>query len=275
MQNTEKNLENGNLFPTTQNAIQTYVNSKEQFPVNFDEFWQWVGYARKDAAKRTLEANFKIGIDYDLLHNKVEQVSGAKWIDKIMLSTDCAKSFAMLAQTDKGKEVRYYFLDCEKKLIQLQQNPQHQLLPAEIQKILFRMSFLETENAKHHEFQEKMTKTVSHLVNVMDNMPYNPHKKAEPLNTYYVYFAFNPDNNHTKIGRSHEPEARLKAFRAISPRVTIELIINVSDIKTSCDLETFLHTLFARKHQSGEIFELSKTDFKILELLKDAIESLT
>lgn len=100
-------------------VIQNYVQSNEQYPVPFDEFWQWVGYSRKDVAKRKLEANFKQGTDYELLRKKVEQVSGAKWVEDISLTTDCAKSFAMLAQTQKGREIRDYFIDCEKQLKKL------------------------------------------------------------------------------------------------------------------------------------------------------------
>ncbi|EAY29938.1 AntB [Microscilla marina ATCC 23134] len=31
------------------------------------------------------------------------------------MSVECAKAFTMLAQTDKGREVRKHFIECEKK----------------------------------------------------------------------------------------------------------------------------------------------------------------
>jgi hypothetical protein len=51
------------------------------------------------------------------------------------------------------------------------------------------------------------------------------------------------------------------------------LIINVSNLKASCDLESFLHSTFASKHQSGEIFNLLDVDYRLLEFLKDGIEA--
>lgn len=107
-----------------QNVLQT----NDAFPIKFEEAWQWIGYSRKDVAKRVLEANFTQEVDYQLLRRKVEQVSGAKWVDDISLSNDCFKSLCMLANTDTGKQVRQYFLECEKILQQIQKA----LTPAEL-----------------------------------------------------------------------------------------------------------------------------------------------
>jgi hypothetical protein len=138
-------------------------------------------------------------------------------------------------------------------------------LPPDFQKIFNKLDFLEETNKK---FQERIFR----LENIADNRPYIPYKTAEPLTKYHVYFAFNPDNGLTKIGRSHDTETRLKAFKATSPNIDMVLIINVSNLKVSCELETFLHVLFANKHHNNELFELKDSDFKVLELLKDAVE---
>lgn len=101
--------------------ITGYLQSNNDFPVDFEAFWKWCGFARKDSAKRTLEKNFIKGVDY-ILHRVVENNPVSKSNPLIIyLTTDCAKSFAMLAQTEKGKEVRVYFLECEKRLKALTQ----------------------------------------------------------------------------------------------------------------------------------------------------------
>ncbi|EAY24700.1 hypothetical protein [Microscilla marina] len=102
------------------NEITLYLQSHQAFPVDFDAFWQWCGFARKDSAKRTLENNFTKDVDFNL-HNVVEVRKEGKrkvkrQVEQITLTIDCAKSFAMLAQTEKGREVRLYFLECEKRL---------------------------------------------------------------------------------------------------------------------------------------------------------------
>lgn len=98
------------------NEITLYLQSNQMFPVDFDAFWQWCGFARKDSAKRTLEKSFTQSIDYQVFHPDVENPKGGRPVAMICLSIDCAKSFAMLAQTEKGREVRLYFLECEKRL---------------------------------------------------------------------------------------------------------------------------------------------------------------
>lgn len=97
-------------------TITKYLKSQDDFPVDFDAFWQWCGFARKDSAKRTLEKNFTQSIDYQFFHQVVEKTKRGRPINIVRLTIECAKSFAMLAQTEKGREVRRYFLECEKQL---------------------------------------------------------------------------------------------------------------------------------------------------------------
>ena len=97
-------------------TITEYIKSQDAFPVDFEAFWQWCGFARKDSAKRTLEKNFAEGVDY-ILHKLVDNKPISKSNPQLIsLTIDCAKVFAMLAQTEKGREVRLYFLECEKQL---------------------------------------------------------------------------------------------------------------------------------------------------------------
>lgn len=106
--NLLKFMQKNEFLAIFQNALQ----ENQVFPINFNEAWEWIGYSRKDAAKRTLEANFTQGVDYQVLHNKVERQK----VENISLSADCFKTLCMLAQTEVGKEVRQYFLECEQKL---------------------------------------------------------------------------------------------------------------------------------------------------------------
>lgn len=53
--------------------------------------------------------------DYDLFHNSVEQVSGTKHRIDYIIKLDTAKEMAMLERNEKGKQVRRYFIQIEKK----------------------------------------------------------------------------------------------------------------------------------------------------------------
>ena len=108
------------------------VRSPDRYPVDFDQAWQWVGYARKDYALDLLKANFEEGLDYfglnrnrsdgkeeDLDSGRNRNQAGGWGGDRrsvyYFLTVDCFKSFCMMAKTDKGKEVRKYYLQIEKK----------------------------------------------------------------------------------------------------------------------------------------------------------------
>ena len=101
----------------SQNYVFGLLQSKEQFPVDFDVAWTWIGYARKDNAKKKLLSNFVDGADFSAIRRKNPQ--GGRSSDLIMLTIDCFKQLAMMAGTEKGASVRRYFLDCEEKLKQI------------------------------------------------------------------------------------------------------------------------------------------------------------
>lgn len=100
------------------------LQATEEFPINFDDAWKWIGYGEKsvsyknarDSARAALKANFEEGFDFAILKS---QSTGGRPRDIIGLSVDCFKAFAMMAGTSKGKQVRHYFLQCERHLKEL------------------------------------------------------------------------------------------------------------------------------------------------------------
>lgn len=104
----------------TPEVVFCLIQSGEDFPVDFNEAWQWIGYSRKDSAKSAFEnAGFLAGIDFRFFHNNMEKSKNSKRgrpSEKISMTVDCFKSWAMMAGTSKGKEVRRYFLFCEAEL---------------------------------------------------------------------------------------------------------------------------------------------------------------
>ncbi|QSV70072.1 MAG: hypothetical protein HEQ20_03960 [Aphanizomenon flos-aquae KM1D3_PB] len=104
------------LNTSIQLEIKATVQSDKEFAVPFDDAWQWLQYSRKDSCKRLLVSNFEKNIDYLVFHNNEENLSGGRPSEEIYLSKDCFKQICMLANTERGKQVRLYFLQCEKEL---------------------------------------------------------------------------------------------------------------------------------------------------------------
>lgn len=97
--------------------------SESQFPIKFDDAWVWIGYGRKNNAKRALLSfGFIEGIDLLIEEQSMESKFGTPE-QYITMSVDCFKMWAMMAATEKGRETRIYFLQCERKMKQLAANP--------------------------------------------------------------------------------------------------------------------------------------------------------
>ena len=99
--------------------ILSQLESEEQFPVDFDVYWKWLEFSTKGNAKRAFEkAGFTMGQDFDHIIRNDNMVKrsqgGGVQLEKLMLTIDCAKSFAMMARTEKGREVRKWYLQLEK-----------------------------------------------------------------------------------------------------------------------------------------------------------------
>lgn len=106
---------------------QQLYNSENQFPVSLDKAWQWLGYSRKTDAKIKLKNHFEDGLDFCSKSSK--SPTGGRPSECIMLTVDCFKSMGMMAGTEKGKEIRKYFLECERiaKSTPLISQPQREL----------------------------------------------------------------------------------------------------------------------------------------------------
>lgn len=106
----------------TKHQAQTLIESQEEFPVDFDDAWQWLGYTQKKTALNKLKNNFDRGVDYTdseggelaLPNSKASHGGHNKLV--VFLTIECFKAFCMMAGTDKGREVRRYFLECERQL---------------------------------------------------------------------------------------------------------------------------------------------------------------
>ncbi len=100
-------------------VAESLYNSDEQFPVNFADLWVWCGYSNKRNAADKLKNSFDLGVDFiaQRVVNTTEQgFQAGRPSDEYYLTIDCSKMFAMMARTEKGKEVRKYFLQCEQAL---------------------------------------------------------------------------------------------------------------------------------------------------------------
>jgi hypothetical protein len=91
-----------------------------KFPICFENATKWIGFTRKDNAKRHLLQNFNEHVDFEFSSEKRKTMS-----DNASLSTTtvgrpveaihCFKTMWMTANTPQGKRVRKFYLDLERR----------------------------------------------------------------------------------------------------------------------------------------------------------------
>ena len=69
-----------------------------------------------DWMKRMMEYGFSDGIDFDRFSVKSDKPSGGRPSIDYIMTIDMAKEICMIQRTDKGKQARQYFIECEKRL---------------------------------------------------------------------------------------------------------------------------------------------------------------
>jgi len=95
-----------------------YLNydCKNDFVIDLDNVWQWLGFNSKFNSKRLLENSFKINIDYKkslLQTEKQTNVKGGHNKEIFMLTIKTFKLFCIKAGTKKADEIHEYFINLE------------------------------------------------------------------------------------------------------------------------------------------------------------------
>lgn len=96
-----------------------YLNydDKQDFVIDLDTVWSWIGFTQKVSAKVLLEKNFTENIDYKvLLYQERKQNDGRGGHNKetIMLTINTFKLFCLKAGTKKAGEIHEYYIKMEK-----------------------------------------------------------------------------------------------------------------------------------------------------------------
>jgi hypothetical protein len=101
-------------------SFYNYLKYKpEDFIIDLDNVWQWLGFSTKDKGKRLLKKSFIVDKDYKLI---APDASGAKSgrgghnKEIIFLTVKAFKSFCLKAGTKKADQIHEYYLKLEETL---------------------------------------------------------------------------------------------------------------------------------------------------------------
>jgi hypothetical protein len=92
-------------------------DNKNDFVIDLDNVWQWLGFGQKVNAKRVLEKNFTINKDYKLslcqLAKQSTTTKGGHNKEIIMLNVETFKKYCLKAGTKKADEIHDYYIKLE------------------------------------------------------------------------------------------------------------------------------------------------------------------
>jgi len=88
------------------------------YPINLDDVYKMIGFSNKGNSMKTIKNNFVENEDYKTIifrreKNKLEQETRGRKEETIMLNIDTFKNLCMIAKTDKGKDIRKYYVKLE------------------------------------------------------------------------------------------------------------------------------------------------------------------
>jgi phage anti-repressor protein len=164
------------------------INSQYQFPVDFNDAWIWLDYSTKASAKRFLIENFNEEIDFNISVEPTTTGIQANPNQNILLTIDCLKMWGMMAGTEKGKEVRKYFLQCEK-IAKEKVALKEELSPQVMQLLLEKMDKLTEQVEVNQKSLQTINLLESHFQGVnqliQDSLYNTQEKHSELLKTVY------------------------------------------------------------------------------------------
>jgi T5orf172 domain len=92
---------------------------KDEFVVDLDDVWEWMGFSKKDKAKDLLEKNFEPNVHFEVLlpeereqKNKAGKRGGFNK-EKILMTVKTFKRMCLLAGTKKSQEIHEYYINLE------------------------------------------------------------------------------------------------------------------------------------------------------------------
>jgi hypothetical protein len=130
-------------------SFYTYLNyhPTNDFAIDLDDIWKWLGFSQKIHSKTCLEKNFVIDKDYKCSLSQLrERSKGGQNRQKIMLNIKTFKLLCIKAGTSKANDIHEYFVKLEEILhetiqeecIELKQQLENQVLISQNQQDILR-----------------------------------------------------------------------------------------------------------------------------------------
>ena len=186
-----------------------HFHPTNDYPVNLEHVYKDLGFANKGNAMKTMKSNFSVDEDYKLIIIPREKKQNAGRSEhEIMLNIDTFKNLCMLVKTDKGKEIRKYYVKLE--------NIYNSMIKKEIE--------------NKDKLLEDSKKLIEEKENIIEQLENKPDTYGFESESGYIYMAEDETKHgHNKIG----------FMKHISRMSELNTASSTNSIKLVCRFFTF------------------------------------
>ena len=194
-------------------------DEENDFVIDLNQVWPWMGFTKKGHAKRLLEKEFEENVDYIIktASPKREAVSlpqnGGQNKERILLNVETFKLFCMTAKKPKAKLIRRYYVKLEN-LIQQVINKQSDEMK----------NLLCSKEEENKQLQQELEKTKEMVITTKEETMIKSFDKKQTIYIGYV------EEGLRKFGYSDDIRSRVYCHKSdkygFGPNFRIEFVID-------------------------------------------------
>lgn len=204
-------------------------DSKNDFVIDLDNVWKWLGFQQKYHAKYLLEKQFVYNRDYKIFapeHSVAKKESrGGHNKEIIMLNIETFKKFCLKAGTKKADEVHDYFIKLENIMFEITKEESEQL----------KKQILQLEN-KNKETEQKLIKQKE-----LDNEKFLLKEYDNIGNMIYMIKVKTNDDGTYIVKIGHSTKGIKDRYYECKKNHNNILLLNCFQVDKSYEFEQFLH----------------------------------
>ena len=212
-------------------------NNKNDFVIDLDNVWNWLGFSSKFNAKRLLEKCFTLDLDYkqSLLPNEKQTTDtrGGHNKEIFMLNIKTFKLFCIKAGTKKADEIHEYFIKLEEILQEVLIEEGNEL----------KQQILQIEDKNKHEYDAKLTQQ-----KILEREKVLMQEYATSGALFYVIKVKTHENGQYVIKIGESRRGVLGRYKEHKTKYEECLLLDCFTVNKSKDFETFIkeHELVRR-----------------------------
>jgi len=209
------------------------------FVIDLDNVWKWLGFSQKVNAKILLEKQFIINVDYTksllLQQKQTPNAKGGHNKETFMLNVNTFKKFCLKAGTKRADEIHDYFIKLE--------NIIHEITKEESSELKLQLE--QIENTKNKELEEKLLKQ-----KIMEREKILLKEYATNGALFYIIKVKSLENGQYIVKVGESSKGVLNRYKEHKNKYEECLLLDCFNVSKSRDFENFIksHELISKSN---------------------------